>query len=346
MNQTNKFQQLLIKLEFTSKKQIEYLEMVIEMMSYGMSLKQIFEELMPSVFKKGIVAKLNKKIAESLKHGLSISGCFQVFFSKNIVYLIEIGERTGQLTTGFENALALLKRKKQSIIPALSSLLYPSIVFIASSVLFVYYKTIIDKLLNSFQGKEPPQATHYFINIAYFYTHYLPVFIVIMIVLFVLLRLLLPNYTGRLRQYLDKLPILHLYSKFQGAYWLQNLGVFLSSGVMLGQALDYISSTNKGYIRAHCELAKKQLARGITNFGAVLNTGMVQSYYIQILSIAFETNTLIIQLPKIGSNIFEHSVKKIAICSKYFGYLLLGLGAFNIAFSMYTMYTTATSLSS
>ncbi len=342
----NKLQQLLIKLEFTSKKQIEYLEMTIEMLSYGMSLKQIFEEIMPSVFKKGVIAKLNKRITLALKEGASISHCFNTFFARNIVYLIEIGERAGQLTAGLENALSLLKRKKQSIAPALSSLLYPTIVFLASSVLFIYYKSIIDKLLSSFQGKTPPQTTLYFIKIAYFYLHYLPVAILILILLMLFLRFFLPNYSGQIRSHLDKLPIFRVYSRFQGAYWLQNLSVFLSSGIMLSQALDYISATNKGYIRYHCEVAKKNLSKGITNFGSVLDTGLILSYYVHILSISFETNTLVTQLPKVGNNIFEHAIKKITLYAKYCGYFLLTLGAFNIAFSMYAMYSTATSLSS
>lgn len=218
--------------------------------------------------------------------------------------------------------------------------------FLASSVLFIYYKSIIDKLLSSFQGKTPPETTLYFIKIAYFYLHYLPVVILTLILLMLFLRFFLPNYSGQIRSHLDKLPIFRVYSRFQGAYWLQNLSVFLSSGIMLSQALDYISATNKGYIRYHCEVAKKNLSKGITNFGSVLDTGLILSYYVHILSISFETNTLVTQLPKVGNNIFEHAIKKMALYAKYCGYFLLTLGAFNIAFSMYAMYSTATSLSS
>ncbi|MHC0449411.1 MAG: type II secretion system F family protein, partial [Candidatus Lariskella arthropodorum] len=150
INQINRF---FINIEFGVDKKVEYLEMLNEMLSYGMSLVQIYEKLFPKVFTKGVILKLNKKVIQALNEGKGIASCLLNYFPSSVVHLIEIGEQAGNLKEGVINAINALKWSKNSIHPALSSMLYPLMVVISSSVLFIYYKSILLQLLASFKGK-------------------------------------------------------------------------------------------------------------------------------------------------------------------------------------------------
>ncbi|MHC0448902.1 MAG: hypothetical protein ACRY3E_02250, partial [Candidatus Lariskella arthropodorum] len=197
----------------------------------------------------------------------------------------------------------------------------------------------------SFKGKTPPEIASFFISVASFYQYDLFALVIVLIIVIIGFKMLLPRFTGELREKLSNFPVFKMYKWLQGAYWLKNLGLYLQSGIMINDALKFMRKSGTKYLAYHCDLAEKRLSRGVTNVGLILDTGIVKSYYVQVMSIAFETNMLAQKLPAIGENIFANCVKSLAKRSKYLGYFFLSWGAFNIAFSMYAMYATASSLS-
>ena len=340
-----KINMFFMKLEFNVERQQEILGLMGELLDYGVPLKRILSTNLARIYKKGSTRIVIKKMADGLARGDSLSSSMEGWFSPMMIMLVSAGEQGNYLSKSLLQASKQLTQKNRAMAAIMSALAYPTMVFVGTtSLLAIFRLIVVPKFFEFMQHTALPPITNAYIVYANIYTKGWPLWLLFIITIVIGLKPLLNRYVGPYRSRLDHWPIFNVYRQLVAAQWMQTLGELNQHGILMVEAIRFVKFHARPYLKMHCLRVEKNLRDGRLSMGSVLNTGLIDEDQISILQVVSEIGQLEFRMLDIGKKAYDRALKKITGSCKKIGYLFLFLGAFNLIFSILTLYITGSSM--
>ena len=127
----------------------------------------------------------------------------------------------------------------------------------------------------------------------------------------------LPNLSGRMRTYFDKLPPWSVYKIQMSVGWLMSLSAMVAAGITIPDAMRMLADSSNKYLRSILEDTLHYIANGANLGSALNNTGrdFPNREIIGDLAIYAEMNNFDENLARVANDYLEESVRKMEAIS-------------------------------
>ena len=127
----------------------------------------------------------------------------------------------------------------------------------------------------------------------------------------------LPNWSGRMRTYFDKLPPWSVYKIQMSVGWLMSLSAMVAAGITIPDAMRMLADSSNKYLRSILEDTLHYIANGANLGSALNNTGrdFPNREIIGDLAIYAEMNNFDENLARVANDYLEESVRKMEAIS-------------------------------
>lgn len=338
-----KLQLYSAKLEFNRKAQRAFLEITAELISYNLSMQAIFSQLLPEIYPKGGLNYVVKDIESALGAGINLSDALRKWISPQLVAMVKVGETTGRLAEGLKVAVNILESTGGGYLGVfLKGISYGLTVYLASmGILMLFATRVMPAVLPFLQGKMLPLVISAYISYYTFIINYGILCLILLLIFIVILTLALNFYVGPLRPKLDKLPIFKIYRQIASQRLLDELSQYFKGNVLIDTAIEIIrKSTRSRYLKSHCDQIAAKLSEGVDNIAYALDTGLFDDYVITVLIAMGRVNKFEEKSGAYAEMIRKELIVRINKSSGYLHMLLMFMGALNIGWSMFAMYSS------
>lgn len=311
---------------FTTAQQRIFLEDALSLVEDGISLSQAIEII--TAESTGVRAEVAQSIGHSIASGQGMAAGMEGWFSPIYIELIRSGEQSGVMQQSLKACVSTINRSMDVVRTCVSALLYPTLVVLAALAVTVFVKISVLEQFRQIKpmAQWPDIGRELFLLAAWFqYTWWL---VLLAIVFFVVgLMYLLGHLTGDWRLKLDRFPGFNIYRQFTAARLMSTLGLLMSNGVMLKNALVIMQAKAKSYLGWHLQQMEMQLARGKLNLADVLNTGLLDQSDMRRLRVLATGSGFAHALQRLGEQSMERRLRLLRRLSHITGGVLLLLGA-------------------
>lgn len=284
---------------FTSSKQRAFLEDITALIEDGISVNHAIE--MHSAIAKGLTAELIVQIKQTIAKGHPFAEGLHGWYPQTVIAIVRAGEESGTLTRALRAATSALVASQQIVTSFLSILTYPLVVITMGLIVavFVNHSILMDFRLMLPVNRWPDIAVS-FSSFAFFIEQWWAVLLAFVLVTSFVVSVTIVNYVGPLRPWLDSLPIFNFYRKMTAARFLEMLGILLSNGLVLKQALVILKRQTVPYLAWHVQAMEYRLGGGKEDMGEVLDTGMIDTQEILRLRLITKTSHFEEALERLG----------------------------------------------
>ena len=138
------------------------------------------------------------------------------------------------------------------------------------------------------------------------------VFLIVFFAIIGIVWLSLPNWTGRLRTFFDKLPPWNVYKIQMSVGWLMSLSSMVAAGITIPDAMRMLADTSNKYLRDILEDTLHYIANGDNLGRALNNTGrnFPNEEIIGDLAIYADMNAFDENLSRVANDYLEESVRR------------------------------------
>ncbi|EGN2452126.1 type II secretion protein F [Salmonella enterica] len=226
----------------------------------------------------GFVKKL-QAFLDKMATTESVSGVFEGFVPREELGVIYSSEKSGSLADGFLSIVTTMTFEQQLRSQLIKAVSFPLIMLCLALVVIGGYAV---KVFPAFEKVIPtsrwPGVTQVLYSFGTQLAHGLWVYIiVIFVVVVILVRLVMYNVTGKVRnQILDRILPFSAYRKMSASLFLSSLSAMLRNNIPLNESLDVIRLNANRWMRNHLALMQNNMAQG-QPYGKALNTGLLGS---------------------------------------------------------------------
>jgi len=290
---------------------------LLALLRAGIPLLQSLE-LLVGHGKDALLRNSLDQVVTCLKEGLAFSealdrvGTFPSVYRANVV----AGERSGTLPDVIARWLAFQKFAQQSRRRIVEAMIYPSfLVLVLGLSLLVIFNVVLPKFAEVYEGSgvEMPQATQLLLDFGKFMRETLYIQAVVLVIAVVALRWLFATEGGRRtwERILLAIPKLgHLYRMYHSSVFARTLGVLLSGGMPVLQAVEVIQ-------RAAPSERMKQKLLGVAEHiraGTALHTSLDHSRLLDPLAVEMcrvgEQSSALPEMLNHVADFFDQEVEK------------------------------------
>ncbi|MHC0449255.1 MAG: type II secretion system F family protein [Candidatus Lariskella arthropodorum] len=278
MSKDTKSMQIKVTRFFLSKKEkTVLLEIIRDCLSYGLSVFVTFNEILPSLYKKGNLKVVITDLIESISTGSSLSTSLSYWFGSKVSAIISAGENANNLSESLDMAIESLSSDSSVLGKFFAKISYSLVGFILSfAVLYIFSSEIFPSMLQGMNISMLPYSVRMYIEYYTFsFDGGLTKLLIVLIAIIFLLTLIIKNYTGSLRHRLDTLPIFSMYRKVEAAYYLLQLGYYFKANTLLDIANKKIAIIASRYLRMHCDKVEDRLNEGVDTIVEALDQGLL-----------------------------------------------------------------------
>ena len=138
------------------------------------------------------------------------------------------------------------------------------------------------------------------------------VFLIVFFAIIGIVWISLPNWTGRLRTFFDKLPPWNVYKIQMSVGWLMSLSSMVAAGITMPDAMRMLADTSNKYLRDILEDTLHYIANGDNLGRALNNTGrnFPNEEIIGDLAIYADMNAFDENLSRVANDYLEESVRR------------------------------------
>lgn len=329
----NKLQRLL----FTRNEQQAFLEDISSLIEDGVPLNQAVEII------QRVASGSTKLAAESvlakISQGKSIAAGMNGWFPQPIVEIIRAGEAGGTLAETMASAARALAQESSTISSLLGSLLYPIAVIILGLIVavFIRHSIFVNFALIKPIAQWPSDGQTLYYIATYVQEGWWLMLLIIMAICFGI-GFFLRNGIGELRTTIDNFPLISLYRQINAARFMETLGLLLTNGIILKNALAILQQNANPYMAWHLFMMQLQLSGGRENIAEVVDTGLINHADILRLRVIAKGKGFEHALLRLGQQAAKRNAKNAQLTGKIMGGLLLALGAGFAAFMIFAIY--------
>jgi type II secretory pathway component PulF len=222
--------------------------------------------------KNAYFKKILSEISLNIKEGKSFSDClanYPLIFSNLVISSVKAGEESGSLAIVLNKISIYMEERYNTIKKIKASLVYPLIMsavgFLILFYIVVYVVPIISKIFKSMHH-DLPLPTRIVLFGSFLFSHYLVIFLLLIILLYILFK----KYTGtkkgkyRIDNLLLKTPLIGKFIILNEVnQFSQSLHTLLLSGITINRALTIASSNfQNSLLKEALANAKRSLEEG------------------------------------------------------------------------------------
>ncbi|MGB6976497.1 MAG: type II secretion system F family protein [Gammaproteobacteria bacterium] len=337
--------QKLKKLSFTRGQQQAFLEDVSSLVEDGVPASQAIETV--ALISKGTTREVARDILLRIGEGKMIADGMEGWFSQAIIEIIRAGEQGGTLAENMSAAARTLTQQSKTFAHLVVSCLYPLIVLIAGLVVSVFMKhTVFENFIAIKPIEQWPSDGRALYYIAGFIEKWWWLVIAFLVAITIGIAKLLSTLTGRAREVVDSVGLLSLYRDTAAARFMEMLGLLLTNGVVLKDALRILQTQASNYLMWHLQMMQMRLGGGRENIAEVVDTGLIPQADILRLQVIAKGRGFEHALIRLGKLAAVRNEKTTQTVGKILAGALLALGAAWAAFMIFAMYGVGSTLAS
>lgn len=325
--------------QFNRKPQQAFLQDLAALIEDGVPASQAIDVII------GVSGGISKTVAEaiavSIAKGQSLADGMQPWFSHAVVEIIRTGESNGALPQTLRSAANMYTSYAGTLNAFLSSVLYPLSVIILALAITVFVK---NSVLKSFLDIKPlntwPDIGRNLYRVGSIVESGWWLILLTAGLLGIIINNVLKNVTGHLRSWIDDLPFFTLYRSSLAARFMETLGLLITNGVMIRQALSTMQYDASPYLSWHLLQMEYRLSGGEENIADVLNTNLISHNDLMRLRVVAKSKGFAEALVSLGRQARERNSRRIDVLGKILGGLLLMMGAaiaMTIVFGIYNV---------
>jgi type II secretory pathway component PulF len=324
--------------QFTRKRQVIFLEDLCSLVDDGVPVSQAIETI--SEISEGVNKKVAQHIGRCLAEGQLLADGMQGFFNHAIVEVVRAGENGGNLPASLRAALESFSEHANAFSVVINSLVYPSCVIVLALIVVVFIKNAV--LVNFAQIKPVyswPETGRNLYFLAVLIERWWWLLLLMLIGAIFVLRRILQRLTGEPRRLLDSFPLLSLYREMVAARFMETLGLLISNGIVLKQALSVMHNEGSPYLSWHLLQMEARLSSGQENIAEVLNTDLIERNDLIRLRVVTRGKNFEAALISLGRQANKRNIKSLNTLGKVLAGMMLIGGAFIAAMVVLGIYS-------
>lgn len=339
------FQYRLKRSMFTKKKQLAFLEDLYVLINDGIPANRAIE--MMSQVTTGVTKEVALSLSEKISQGQPLAEGMKEWFVMNVVEIIRVGEAGGALAQTIKSAINMLSQQGIAMGAFVGAISYPLVVVGMACVMIIYLKANVFTQFEMVKKKELwPEPGLQLMALADFISGWWWLTIIVIVGTLIALRIAFSNYTGEFRKELDRFPPFSLYRRLVSARLLETLGLLVSNGVVFKSAIKVMQQQANPYMLHHLQQMEMLLARGKSNIGDVLDTGLIDKQSLMRLRVMAEVKGFEHGLVRMGVRGTEDATATLKTIAKVIGTALLITGGIMIIMIIRGIFMTAMSMAS
>lgn len=224
----------------------------------------------------GFVKKL-QAFLDKMATTESVSGVFEGFVPRQELGVIYSSEKSGSLAEGFLSIVTTLKFEQQLRSQLIKAVSYPLIMLCLALVVIGGYAV---KVFPAFERVIPTNRWPGVTQVLYsfgtnLYQGLWIQILVAFVVIVILVRLMMYNVTGKLRnQVLDRVLPFSAYRRMSASLFLSSLSAMLRNNIPLNESLDVIRLNANRWMKSHLAVMQNNMALG-QPYGKAMSTGLL-----------------------------------------------------------------------
>lgn len=325
-------------LRFTANRQQALLEDIAALLDDGVPINQTIEVLLRIIHNTAMRAVL-QSIQQKIAEGKPMADGMQSWYPQHIVEIVRAGELGGTLVESMNVAVESASQKNMTLSALIDAMAYPLVVLLAGLGLAVFLNNSIFKDFAAIQPIEHwPINGQMAYHFASFVQHFWWLILLALIVLGFTIRRILNDYIGELRYYIDRTPPFSLYRQVIAARLMETMGLLLSNGVILKNALKVLQLNSQPYLASHLLVMEYRLSGGRDNIAEVLDTGLIDNSDLERLRVIAKGRGFEHALIRQGKRAMTRTVNDVRLAGRISGGITLVLGAGLAAFLILAIY--------
>lgn len=333
----------LYRCQFTRSKQQAFLEDLNALVSDGVPANQAVGTL--RAITEGVSQKVAQSILDSLSQGKLMADGMIDWFSRSIVEIIRAGELGGALEKTLSSAVNSFREKRSATAAFVNSLLYPLLVFVVACIVLVFLKNSV--LMTFAQIKPlttwPTIGQNLYLLASIAQKAWWALLLLVFAILIGLVKLL-SDLTGNVRAQFDRAPIFSLYREIIAARFMETLGLLITNGVVLKNALSVMHRDASAYLSWHLLKMEYRLGAGKENVADVLDTDLIRHEDVLRLRVVAMSKGFDQALVSLGRQARVRNLKKVELLGKVLGGFFLILSALMAGIMVFGIYSVGSTL--
>lgn len=338
----NKFEAGFTKTQFTTTMRLQMYHKVSSFLEQGVPLHDILDQLAKQYvkIKKGdIRAVILKEWLAGLSAGRTFSTILAEWVPPAEAMLIRSGEKTGNLSEAFKNAIMITESAQRMKNTLLGQMSYPAVLLLMLFALIYMFSTQAIPTLTEVKDPEtwPPMSKKLYALSMFVQNYWWSV--VGGISLFAgFAAYTIPRTTGPIREILDKLPPWNVYKTFQGSVFLVSIAAMMKTGTPLVDSIKAIKTLSNDYVSDHLRRMILRMDGG-RRVGESLNVGFFTKEMGMDIEIYGEVSDIQSAMDKIGKDSIEDGIESISKSAQAIkNMVMVGVGAY-VAWVYYAFFT-------
>lgn len=323
-----------LKLFFTKKKQIEFLQVIAALHEVGVSPYNAVKHIAQTNPKNLVLKNVTKSLLANMDKGLSFEFSISDWFLNEVVMIISASAGTMDLQAGINAAIEYITQQAGILKFFLQQVTYPLFLWFLSISSMVTIRTqILDDIHEKAKGKTLPYNLQKFVNISDFFIHKSLLLLIILIIFIIVIKYILKNYTGKYRKKLDALPLFSFQKEKTAFTIVRSLGILLGNHVGILKALTLIKDMGCRYQRFHVSKMFTNMRSGNYTLARILRTGLLNEAHLNKIELMGFTSAVEKTLQIIAKDIFDSMVRLQKALTIIFAFCLYGSTAYNVFFT-------------
>ena len=274
---------------------------------------------------KDFKAYIYKDILDKMGAGLTISNAIQEWLPANEHMLIEAGEKGSKMSDSFKEAVYLADSIGQIKKVIFGNMFTPFLMIFILFFLMLGFRTNLVNIFLDFMPLEKwtSNALNVYEMTDFVYRNWY-IILTILLGTTILIFSTINNFTGKLRNILDKVPPYNIYKKFAESSFLITFASLLKANYPIMESLRSMNKNATKYLSYYLEKMMDNISVGISE-GEALNVGLLNKELAGILEDTSKLANFEEAVHNIGKRNIEKSVEEVSAIMKVTNLVLIAL---------------------
>lgn len=227
---------------------------------------------------KDFRAKIITIWLEKMQHGASFTTAIKGWVPESELNLISAGETGRGIDKGLHEAIVFANSAKKIKSVIVGGSMYPVILLLVVLGFIAMFSLQMAPTYSAILPVERwPDLGQNLYGFSNFIVTKWYILLLVLGATSTIISMTISKWTGKTREFFDKLPPWSVYKVYQGCSFLISLASMMQSGTPLNDALKKLKSTSSPWLAEYIEEMMRNLRRGGKNFGQHLNVGLLDS---------------------------------------------------------------------
>lgn len=338
----NQLKVALAKMEFGQKNKQAFLQVIAELLNYGISMFAVFNEVLTEIYPKGGMAYIVHDISEQVAMGKDLSECLAFWYGPKVAAIIKSGEASNNLYESLKLATVAIDSSNNYFAVFMKSIFYSLSVFLGSlGILALYSLKIMPAIMPFLKGKFLPPVVSGYISYYQFMISYDSLITAgVLAMIGAALAFFITHYTGPNRAKLEQLPLFKMYRQVVGATILEQVSFYFRAQILLDKAIKNISDSSRSpYLKMHCDLILQKIDEGVNNVAYAFDTGLFDKSITSVMFAMGRVNRFEEKCADYSKSLKNNVIAVVQRVGKVFSLLFMILATLNIGWSILAMYS-------